>query len=415
MNADPAHGLFRREVVERRARRLEGEVSLAVPASWQVVGYTLLFCLILAIGFLAVASHARTQVVQGTITLDKGIVPITPARPGQLLAIRVAEGQRVREGQELAWLGSEENLANGRLAPVRSVNALKAQNSALVEQVARIDSAAAADRDRLAGKINSLRQELSSVEEQIRAQERLLILAKGDFDQVKSISGRGFVSRRDVDLREAALITRQQQLEQLRQARSAKLGEIDDARSAMVQATETAAGQSAAVQANRAQLGRSLEELEQRAGYRLTAPIAGTVTSVTARVGQPVGNGSTLMAILPAGATFTAELEVPTASAGFLEVGQEVQLLIDAYPHQQFGAIEGRIALLPRAAVSRPSPDGTMKSVYSVVVAIPRPFVHAFGKRHGLRAGMSVTARIVTRRQSLLRTLFEPVLSLGRN
>ena len=121
------------------------------------------------------------------------------------------------------------------------------------------------------------------------------------------------------------------------------------------------------------------------------------------------------MAILPDGARFTAELEVPTASAGFLAAGQEVQLLIDAYPHQQFGGIEGRIALLPRSAVSRPSPDGTMKSVYSVVVEIPRPFVQAFGKRHELRAGMGVTARIVTRRQSLLETLFEPVLSLGRS
>ena len=179
MNAE-SHGLFRREVIERRAKRLEGEVSLAVPASWQMVGYTLLFCLVLAIGFLAMASHARTQVVQGTITLDKGIVPITPARPGQLLAIRVVEGQRVRQGQELAWLGSEENLANGRSGAVRSVNAVKAENALLIEQVARIDSAAAADRDRLASKTNSLRQELASLDGQIRSQERLLLLAQGD-------------------------------------------------------------------------------------------------------------------------------------------------------------------------------------------------------------------------------------------
>ena len=82
----------------------------------------------------------------GHVALDKGIVSVAPAPAGQLLAIRVVEGRRVREGQELAWLGSEENLANGRQAPVRSVNGVKAQNSALVEQVARIDSAAAADR-----------------------------------------------------------------------------------------------------------------------------------------------------------------------------------------------------------------------------------------------------------------------------
>jgi membrane fusion protein len=182
----------------------------------------------------------------------------------------------------------------------------------------------------------------------------------------------------------------------------------------MEQVGETAAAQAAAVLASRAQLDRSVEELEQRAGYRLIAPVAGTVTSVTGRVGQVGAGDAPIMVILPDGALFTAELEVPSASAGFLKVGQEVKLAVDAYPHQQFGVVEGRVEQLPRSVVTRPSADGGLKTFYPVVVAIPRPFISAFGARHELRPGMTLTARIVTRRQSLLASLFEPLLTAAR-
>lgn len=64
----------------------------------------------------------------------------------------------------------------------------------------------------------------------------------------------------------------------------------------------------------------------------LRAPIAGRVTALTARVGQPPSPQSQLMAIAPIGAKLRAELAVPSAAISFVKPGQEVRLTIDAFP-----------------------------------------------------------------------------------
>ena len=93
----------------------------------------------------------------------------------------------------------------------------------------------------------------------------------------------------------------------------------------MVQAAETAAGRSVAVRL--VAPSSNAASRNWSSGQDLGSPRELPYRHERSGRGRSAGrNGSTLMAILPAGATFTAELEVPTASAGFLEVGQEVQL-----------------------------------------------------------------------------------------
>ena len=61
--------LFRREVIERQGSRLEGNVSLALPVSWQAVGI-LMFCTVIgAFAFLLLGSWAPP------LTVDFGQAP----------------------------------------------------------------------------------------------------------------------------------------------------------------------------------------------------------------------------------------------------------------------------------------------------------------------------------------------------
>ena len=50
MNAETRHPLFRQEVLRHRADRLHGDVSIAVPVSWQALGFLLLAALVTAAG-----------------------------------------------------------------------------------------------------------------------------------------------------------------------------------------------------------------------------------------------------------------------------------------------------------------------------------------------------------------------------
>ena len=107
------------------------------------------------------------------------------------------------------------------------------------------------------------------------------------------------------------------------------------------------------------------------------------------------------------------QLSVPTSAAGFLKKGQDVRLAIDAFPYQQFGTVAARITDISNAAVAQQSAAGAVP-VYFVTAELPHAFVRAFGREQPLMPGMTLTARIITRKQTLLEWLFEPLFAVSR-
>ncbi len=413
MNA-PDNTLFRKEVIEHKTDRLHGDVNVAVPVSWQLIGYGLLVSVFSAFIFLASASYSRVEVVGGSIVLDRGVAPILPSRSGIVTAVIAREGMSVRTGDELIRIRSEEDLTRGNTAPQRVLDALQEQDRRLESQGSLTISAADAERLRLAAEIRGVDDELASLNSQIAAQRRLVEVAANEFRDMGSVAGKGFISRRDLEARETALIARRQQLAQLEQARSAKQADRTDAQRAIAQARAVAEAQVAALQSNRAELAGRAAEVESSQGYRITSPLAGVVTAVTARIGQHAGRQQPLMVVMPRGARPQAELYVPSSAAGFLDVGQEVRLSVDAFPYQRFGTVQARISEISSTAIPKAMPEGGTAPVYLVTAELSRPWVLAFGKKQPLLPGMTLSARIITKKQSLLEWLFQPLFAVSR-
>lgn len=411
MNA-PVQQLFRAEVVEHRRDRLHGEVTIAVPFRWQLIGYVLLAALVTACLFLVTASYARVATVAGTIVLDRGVASIVPTRPGIVESLSVREGQHVIAGGLLAQIRAEEDAARGATAPRRIVDALQQQDARLSSQSDLLMGAATEERNRLAAQTRGFAEELVTIDSQIAAQQRLVEVAANEFRDVQGVAGRGFISRRDLETRETTLLSRRQQLSQLEQARAAKAASLAETRMAIAQTGAAAAAQAASVQSTRAEVGQRLAAAEATRGYALASPIAGTVTALTARLGQPATAQQPLMTIMPDGGVARVELYVPTAAAGFLAVGQEVRLAVDAFPYDRFGTIQGRISQVSAVALPRATKDGGAIPVYLVTAELSRPWIMAFGRRQPLLPGMTLTARIVAERQSLFHWLFQPLFAV---
>jgi membrane fusion protein len=410
MNAPTA--LFRKEVLAHRADRLHGDVNIAVPISWQAIGYLLLAALVAALVFLATASYSRVATVAGEVVLDKGVVSIVPSRPGIVTSLRAREGERVKAGDPLVQIRSEEDMASGRTAPGRIIEALQQQDDRLVSQTSLMMNAAGEEQSRLAAQINGLSQEIGSLGSQIQSQQRLVQVAENEFRDMQGVAGKGFISRRDLEARESALIARRQQLSQLEQARAGKSADLAQARRAIAQTGASAQAQAAGVQSSRAELAQRLAEVETAQGYTLTSPIEGTVTALTARLGQPASQQQPLMMVMPSNATPRAELYVPTSAAGFLAIGQEVRLAVDAFPFQRFGTVTARIVQISSVTVPRATAGGGAVPVYLVAAELAEPSVVAFGRRQNLLPGMALSARIITQKQTLLEWLFEPLFAV---
>ena len=120
------------------------------------------------------------------------------------------------------------------------------------------------------------------------------------------------------------------------------------------------------------------------------------------------------MTIVPAGAKLRAELAVPSAAIGFVKRGQQVRLAIDAFPYQRFGTVTGKVQTVSASAINAQGPNGTTIAVYPVTVAIEQASIAAYGRTEPLVPGMTLAARIVTEKQSLLQWLFEPFFAVWR-
>lgn len=414
MNAPVSSPLFRREVFEHRADRLHGDVQIAVPLSWQVVTFLIAIALFAAVTFFALGTYSRVETVTGAVVIDKGTAPIIPTRPGVIIDVLVHDGQRVAAGAGLARVRSEENLTNGQSAPEQVINTLRDQDSHLSVQGNMLLKAGDEELSRLDAFAQGLHAEIISIDQQIAAQVRLVSLANAEFHEIQAIATKGYLSRRDLEERESALLARTQALSQLRQLRSSKKAALAENSRAKAQARASAQAQAAGFSVQRNALTQQIAQLEGSRGFTLSSPIAGTITALTARLGQPAILGQALMIVVPEGGRERVELYVPTSAAGFLSVGQEARLSIDAFPYQRFGTIPARISEIATTPLNKPGSPSETTPVYLVTAELQRDWVYAYGSKQKLIPGMAVTARIVTQKQSLLQWLFEPIYSVAR-
>jgi membrane fusion protein len=362
-------------------------------------------------GFLSMATYARIETVAGGIVPDAGISSIIPSRSGTVSVLTVREGDIVSAGQQLVAIRAEEDSARGPAA-VQIETAIGQQDASLAAQTLATQIAAQAQLSQIAAQGSGMRAEIAQLRAQVSLQRDLVASAQADLARAKGVADRGFISGRDLQVRQEALLTRQQGLAQLTQSLAARQSALTAGERSAAQIAAQARAQTATINASRAQVAQQAASTNGSRAYVLRAPLAGRVTALTAHVGQAVSPQSPLLSIIPAGSTLRAELAVPSAAIGFVKPGQDVRLAIDAFPYQRFGTVPGKVLTTATTAISQTSASGAVVPVYPVVVAIPSARISAYGRNEPLVSGMTLTARIVTEKQSLLQWLFEPLFAV---
>jgi membrane fusion protein len=406
--------VFRREVIEHRSERLSGEVVIAVPLGWQVIGYLTLAILGMGIAFLATARYARVETSIGTIVPDLGVADVVPSRSGVVATLSVTEGQMVAAGQTLAEIRVEEDSAGAVSSGAQVSAELARQDRSLSDQGAAATAETAALANQAAAKRAGLVREIDQLLAQMALQQNLIDLARQDLDRARIVAERGFVSANDVRARETTLISRQQVFAQLQQARSTRQSELLESQRSQAQLAAQAQERLAGLAASRAAVAQAVATTQGARSYALRAPVAGRVTGLVARLGKHTAAGEPVLQVVPQGATLRAELRLPSAAIGFVRPGQPVQLAIDAFPYQRFGTIQGKILTVGTAALPTKLQDPAAQPAYPVIVRLRSDRIAAFGRQERLLPGMQVTARITTEQRTLLQWLFEPLFAVGR-
>lgn len=132
--------------------------------------------------------------------------------------------------------------------------------------------------------------------------------------------------------------------------------------------------------------------------YVLTAPIAGTVNFASfIQENQELRLGQTLFFIQPDSASYFVELLIPQYNFGKVKPGQNVLLKFQAYPHEQYGSVLGKIEFIS----NNPSDSG-----YLAKVILQDGLVTNHNKTLKYQNGMSAQADIITENMRLLERFY---------
>ena len=178
------------------------------------------------------------------------------------------------------------------------------------------------------------------------------------------------------------------------------------------------------VRAGQEALVKAMRRLELET---VRAPIDGTVQQLhVTGAGTVVTPAQQLLTIVPAEEGVEIEAVLDNRDVGFVEVGQRVEIKVDAFPFTRYGLIEGTIASIDRDAEAGPvnqSPvqgsvrpadetdrvEGSERLRYMVRIALKQNTLDIDGKPAHFLPGMSVKAEILTGKRRIIDFILAPL------
>nr|WP_281433498.1 HlyD family efflux transporter periplasmic adaptor subunit [Microvirga splendida] len=372
-------------------------------------------CTATVVGFLGTAEYARKETASGALVAAGGAVRIAAMRGGVVSDLKVRDGDRVEAGQPLFTVASAQGLEAGGTLDGAILASLETQVRVLRDQIAADPARTANEVLRLDAAIAAVAAERAALAAQRRLMAERIRVTEERRDAVAGLAQQGHTTRAALQEQDEALLARRQALAELDRELAAAEKELGQTELQREQLPVQQAERVAQLRLNLADKERQQAEAQAQRAQVVTAPIAGRVTALQVMPGQIVDPNRPLLTILPEGAGLLAELFVPSRAIGFVEAGQRVRLMVDAFPYQRFGTQGGTVETVSQAVLLPNEVIGKVpltEPAYRVTVRLDRQDVEAFGRQVALQPDMTLKADIVLEGRSLVAWLFEPLISV---
>jgi membrane fusion protein len=411
--------LFRREAIDyQRYQHDLGEITLLQPFSLKLLTWFLILVVVLIITFLYFSQFSRKQTVSGFLIPASGTMKIFAPREGVVTDLYVKEGQHVEVDQPLFIVTTAEVTADGEDINKIKLSSLLSHKEMLEKQIAAELRASQIEQSRLKALIFSLGTEINDIQGQLTTQQERIKIAEGLVVSVRELLAKGIMSAVEGQRRQDILLEQRQNLVTIQGRLTEKSNKLAETNNALeILPTETAR-KIQPLHDEIANIEQKRAETKGRSSYVVRASVSGTVGMLAIHKGQSVKPTPAQLEIIPENSPLRAELYVPTRAAGFIEVGQEVRLLYDAFPYQNFGAYQGRIIELSSTVVTKEGlsnqPVIPQEPSYKAIAILERPDVDAPTsanpeRKMPLQAGMLLQARIILDRRSLAQWIINPL------
>ncbi len=395
---------------------------------------------------------------QGRLVPQGEPFKVHPVVSGKIAQVYVHEGQVVKAGQAIAALDNEIalNHLDGLRQERTSYEKELLQTAALIDktrleaqtrqaiasaEVRAQEAAIAQAQAKIAGQDTTIAQSqeravtsqavLNQLQTDADAQKERLVRLKYLVDEGALARDQLYQAQRNFGDRQRSITQQvgdiQQTVADSQRLKSDLQQAIAESQGLRAQLTQRyAEGQNAHVQAQQtiqqllmqqtelqAKLQQSEKQLQQAQTeikqLTLKAPVDGVVMSLNVRNrGEVVQPGQTIAEMASQTAPLILAAALPTREAGFVKVGDSVQIKFDAYPYQDYGMVRGKVTTIsPDVKV-----DDRLGAVYRVDIALDR---QSSSQVTRLKAGQTATAEIIIRRRTVAEMLLDPIRQLQKS
>lgn len=429
--------LFRSEVLVSQNSQWLGAIRLAQPLSnWLIAGLSMIVAVGLAL-FLVFGSINKKVRVTGITTPVGGSLTIFAPNAGVLVHRFVAEGQQVVGGQPLFELSTERQNGLGEMTALLAQQLSIRQQSLTSERQTRLVQDGEKRRV-LDARVQNMSTEVVEMEQEIALAQRRESLSRETVKKYQTLETSGFVSPTQTQQRQEELIDVSARLGTLLRGRVQLHANQLNAQAEIADLAGNLA--TALTQLDRAEASLKQEMLENqnRKTSLITAPMTGTVTTISNEPGQAVNASQVLATLIPnsraaSGATdeMEAHLYASSRTVGFVAPGQDVLIRYQAFPYQKFGLYHGTVTDVSRTPFAPSELPANVAStiltnaqqtisgfngneaLYRVKVKLARQSVDAYGKKQTLKAGMTLEADLMQDKRKIWEWVFEPVLAMS--
>ncbi|WP_105102112.1 HlyD family secretion protein [Microbulbifer pacificus] len=408
--------LFRRQVIERQADSLHGEVLLLPRFSHALILIALLTWFFATLMWLTTSSYARKETVAGWLEPTSGVVRVYAERIGIIKKILVEDGQRVVKDQPLIVVNGDRILSDGQHLESLLLAEYESQRTLLSDQLHRSEVIHARKLIDIEQRISSTKEDIALLQEQRQTLDHRYQLLQEQVARHQELKLEGHISVAELDAviaQELALRGQRQALERNRVNLINQLQQVESQKALLPEEHANGVSQ---LRTRLSDLAQQIAQLHGQRAYIVKAPKDGIVNNLQIREGQQAQPNIPVLSLVPEGSGLNAELLVPVRSAGFLAPGQKLNIRYDAFPYQKFGLYPGEVVevsdtlLLPDELLK--APVAIREPAYRVTARLDRPSVQAYGKDFALKPGMTLSADVQLTERTLLQWLLEPLYSL---